>query len=110
MFDAILNDQGAFVSLFAENGFDFESFLTVHTLEKLYTACMQKKVSATEHAFLIDISRLTVGSQWQCTERKTRHCGFYPDSLNRYSTYGISHGGSLTLHEKALVKTNQYFL
>ncbi len=45
MFDAILNDQEAFVSLFVENGFDLEAFLTVHTLEKLYTASMQKKVS-----------------------------------------------------------------
>ncbi len=44
MFDAILNDQEAFVSLFVENGFDLEAFLTVHTLEKLYTASMQKKV------------------------------------------------------------------
>ncbi|KAM3182435.1 hypothetical protein ACTXT7_012388 [Hymenolepis weldensis] len=45
MFDAILNDQEAFVSLFVENGFDLESFLTVHTLEKLYTASMLKKDS-----------------------------------------------------------------
>ncbi|VDN98881.1 unnamed protein product [Rodentolepis nana] len=43
MFDAILNDQEAFVSLFVENGFDLEAFLTVHTLEKLYTASMLKR-------------------------------------------------------------------
>ncbi|VDD76862.1 unnamed protein product [Mesocestoides corti] len=48
MFDAILNDQEAFVSLFVENGFDLEAFLTVHTLEKLYTASIQKKDSKLE--------------------------------------------------------------
>lgn len=44
MFEAILNDQEAFVSLLLENGFDLEAFLTVHTLEKLYTAGVLKKV------------------------------------------------------------------
>ncbi|KAM7540375.1 hypothetical protein Aperf_G00000034164 [Anoplocephala perfoliata] len=48
MFDAILNDQEAFVSLFVENGFDLEAFLTVHTLEKLYTASILKKDSKLE--------------------------------------------------------------
>lgn len=45
MFDAILNDQEAFVSLFIENGFDLETFLTVQMLEKLYTASYYKFVS-----------------------------------------------------------------
>nr|CDS33392.2 transient receptor potential cation channel [Hymenolepis microstoma] len=48
MFDAILNDQEAFVSLFVENGFDLEAFLTVHTLEKLYTASMLKRDSKVD--------------------------------------------------------------
>ena len=42
---AILNDQDAFVSLFLENGFDLEAFLSVHTLERLYTTSLSKKVS-----------------------------------------------------------------
>ena len=45
MFYAILNDQEAFVSLFVENGFDLEAFLSVHTLEKLYTASLSRKVN-----------------------------------------------------------------
>uniref|UniRef100_A0A0R3X555 Ion_trans domain-containing protein n=1 Tax=Hydatigena taeniaeformis TaxID=6205 RepID=A0A0R3X555_HYDTA len=48
MFEAILNDQEAFVSLLLENGFDLEAFLTVHTLEKLYTAGVMKKDSKLE--------------------------------------------------------------
>ncbi|CDS40777.1 transient receptor potential cation channel [Echinococcus multilocularis] len=48
MFEAILNDQEAFVSLLVENGFDLEAFLTVHTLEKLYTASLLKKDSKLE--------------------------------------------------------------
>uniref|UniRef100_A0A183SDT5 Ion_trans domain-containing protein n=1 Tax=Schistocephalus solidus TaxID=70667 RepID=A0A183SDT5_SCHSO len=44
MFNAILADQEAFVSLFLENGFDLEAFLTVHMLEKLYTAGLTKRV------------------------------------------------------------------
>ncbi|VDK35966.1 unnamed protein product [Taenia asiatica] len=48
MFEAILNDQEAFVSLLLENGFDLEAFLTVHTLEKLYTAGVLKKDSKLE--------------------------------------------------------------
>nr|VZI52219.1 unnamed protein product [Spirometra erinaceieuropaei] len=48
MFNAILADQEAFVSLFMENGFDLEAFLTVHMLEKLYTAGLSKRESKTE--------------------------------------------------------------
>ncbi|VDP70171.1 unnamed protein product [Echinostoma caproni] len=42
MFTVILNDQNDFVSLLLENGFNLEEFLTVHTLERLYTEFLKK--------------------------------------------------------------------
>ncbi|KAF8564161.1 hypothetical protein P879_11061 [Paragonimus westermani] len=42
MFTVILNDQNDFVSLLLENGFNLEEFLSVHTLERLYTECLKK--------------------------------------------------------------------
>ncbi|VDN09162.1 unnamed protein product [Dibothriocephalus latus] len=48
MFNAIIADQEAFVSLFLENGFDLEAFLTVHMLEKLYTVGLSKRESKSE--------------------------------------------------------------
>ncbi|CAH8518866.1 unnamed protein product [Schistosoma turkestanicum] len=42
MFNVILNEQTDFVRLILENGFNLDDFLTVHTLERLYTECLKK--------------------------------------------------------------------
>ncbi|CAH8563889.1 unnamed protein product [Heterobilharzia americana] len=42
MFNVILNEQTDFVRLILENGFNLDEFLTVHTLERLYTECLKK--------------------------------------------------------------------
>ncbi|KAG5451156.1 hypothetical protein CSKR_201349, partial [Clonorchis sinensis] len=48
MFTVILNDQNDFVSLLLENGFNLEHFLSVHTLERLYTESLKKTDYKTE--------------------------------------------------------------
>ncbi|VEL27199.1 unnamed protein product [Protopolystoma xenopodis] len=44
----ILNDQNEFVQLMIDQGFNFEEFLSVHRLEKLYTDCLHNGGSKTE--------------------------------------------------------------
>ncbi|KAL3320188.1 Enhancer of polycomb 2 [Cichlidogyrus casuarinus] len=48
MVQVILNDQDEFVSLLIEQGFKLEDFLSVHTLENLYTECLKRIDSKTE--------------------------------------------------------------
>ncbi|TGZ57789.1 hypothetical protein CRM22_009848 [Opisthorchis felineus] len=48
MFTVILNDQNDFVGLLLENGFNLEHFLSVHTLERLYTESLKKTDYKTE--------------------------------------------------------------
>lgn len=54
MFNVILNEQTDFVRLILENGFNLDDFLTVHTLERLYTECLKKTVS------LIYFTKITI--------------------------------------------------
>lgn len=44
MYQALMQDRHEFVKLFLEQGFSLEEFLTVYTLEKLYTDQLKRLV------------------------------------------------------------------